>query len=279
MAMRSLWVAALLAGLVGCRGTPDPSQPVTDSLVTMDDEGAEPAPALSGELLIFAAASLGTVLGELESAFRTAHPGISPVTNAAGTQFLVTQIESGAPADVLLSANESYPAALAEKGLLDSPTPLCSNRLAMGATRKNNTVNEFQDALEPGVRLVLCAPDVPAGQYTDEALARWASAVGEDQAAKLRGNVVSQEADVTAAATKIAIGEADAGFIYRTDVITHGLRDIGLPGEMRVEAVYTMAAATNAPNPAAAKAFVEWLSGPEAQGILAAAGFDPPPAR
>ena len=233
-----------------------------------------PAPRVAHRpLIVFAAASLGPALTRLTPVWATTHPEAPLLPSLAGTQELRTQIVSGAPADVLLSASVDDSRALRDAGLLDEPQPFVGNRLALAATTHNQTVRQFTDALRPGVKLVICGAKVPAGKYLTQALDALTHSGQPQQVAALRRNVKSEESDVAAARTKIGLGEVDAGFVYATDVIAAGLVDVPLPRPMQVQAKYTRARLKHSAQPDQAQALCDWLAGPEAKAVLQALGF------
>jgi molybdate transport system substrate-binding protein len=225
-------------------------------------------------LNVFAAASLAKAGAELAEVYQSEHPAVRVAGNYAGTQQLRAQIESGAPADVLLSASVDDAQALAAAGLMQPPRPFVGNTLVLAASLKSDRVRCFQDALRPGVRLVVCAAAVPAGKYTQKAFEALTQAGQAETVKALKGNIVSEENDVTAATTKIALGEADAGFVYHTDVQAARLIAIDLPKPMAIRAKYTCAVAAHSSHGVDAAAFVTWLGGSEARSILRHYGFD-----
>ena len=231
----------------------------------------------SGQITIFAAASLGGVLEDLAERWLTTHPAVELVTTLGASNVLATQIAEGAHADVFLSADRQRPAELVEAGLArGEPVVFASNRLIIVAAPDNDRVTQAADIAQPGVRLVAVGPGVPITRYADEVVARLASTASDPAAfqGSVAANVVSREDNVRAALAKVELGEGDAAIVYATDArASDRVRVIPLPEGVDVTAEY---AAVQIGDGAAAE-FIDWLQGPEAAQTLAAAGFEPAP--
>ncbi len=233
-------------------------------------DSGDAAGEVSGELLVFATASLTDVIEDLSRAFIAQHPDVEVVRNVAGSQTLARQLNEGAPADVFASANTTQMAAVADAGNLASdPEVFTSNRLEIAVEPGNPLgIGGLEDLADPDLVLVLPAEEVPAGQYARDALG----------AAGIEVAPASLEQDVRAALSKVALGEADASIIYASDIVASDGRvsGVAIPAEQNVLASYPVAVLADAPNPAAATAFVAFLLSAEAQDILADAGFAVP---
>ncbi len=216
-------------------------------------------------LTVFAAASLTRVLPQLDK---------NPHYQFAGSNTLALQIQQGAPVDVFVSASPKYILDLQSKGLLlGKPAWILSNRIVLIVPRANRAhIRTPRDLTRPGVRLVLAAKGVPAGDYARKSLA------GMQLQAALR-NVVSNEPDVEGVVAKVAMGEADAGFVYASDAraVDAKVRRIPLPAAGRFVAVYGAAVLKNAPHAQLAHGYVLLLESPPAQARFRAAGFGAPP--
>lgn len=215
------------------------------------------------DLVVFAAASLTDV-------FRLVEPTAG--FNFAGSDQLATQIREGARADVYAAASPAYPARLRNEGLVEEPVRFATNRLVLIVPRSNPArIDAVEDLGHPGVKLVVGAPSVPVGDYTRKVLA----ALG---AAEVLERVVSEEQDVRGVIGKVALGEADAGFVYATDVASAGdkVRAIVLASGVQPGVSYMIAVCASAPHPDAARAFVAKLLGAEGRRALADAGFGLP---
>ncbi|MGZ4289947.1 MAG: molybdate ABC transporter substrate-binding protein, partial [Gaiellaceae bacterium] len=156
-------------------------------------------------LTVYAAASLTDVLPKIEPAQRYSF---------AGSNTLAAQISQGAPADVFASANLTLPEQLYAKGIVTRPYVLTRNTLVLIVPRANPArIHSVTDLRKPDVKLVIAAPAVPVGGYTLQVL----KTMGMTD---VLSNVVSQESDVRDVLAKVALGEADAGFVYSTDART-----------------------------------------------------------
>ena len=159
----------------------------------------------SAVLTVFAAASLTNVFPQIDHTERYSF---------AGSNTLAAQIRQGAPADVFASANTSLPQQLYDQGLVEKPVVFTRNALILIVPKSNPAkIRSVFDVRKSGVKLVVAAPGVPVGDYTRIVLHNLAL----DDALK---NVVSNESDVREVLAKVALGEADAGFVYTTDART-----------------------------------------------------------
>ncbi|MGV0338009.1 molybdate ABC transporter substrate-binding protein [Corynebacterium bovis] len=226
--------------------------------------------AATGTATVFAAASLRPVGDSLVAAFRAAHPDAQVEMNYGGSSALVRQIDDGAPADLFISADRrTMDTALTRRDFSGAdPVDVASNRLVLAVPRGNpGHVTAVRDL--PGHRVAVCAREVPCGDLAGKALAD-AGVTLDDP---------SEEANVSAVATKVSTGQVDAGFIYSTDaraLADEGVTATDIPG---VEAnVYPAALTTRGRDNATARAFRDWMRGPEAQRILTDHGFSPAPA-
>ena len=175
-------------------------------------------------------------------------------------------------ADVYAAASPRYPAELHDEGLVETPLVFATNRLVLIVPADDPAgIRAVADLDRDGVKLLVGAEGVPVGDYTRQALA----AMG---AAGLLARVVSEEDDVKGIVSKVALGEADAGFVYATDVrpVAGKVRAIELPPEAQPVVEYTIAVVEATPRREQAEAFVRRVLGPEGRAALAAAGFGLP---
>ena len=173
--------------------------------------------------VVFAAASLTEPFGEIGKSFEAAHPGVTVVYNFAGSQQLAQQINAGAPADVFASANKKQMGATIDAGSVISGTQqiFARNRLVVIYPKDNPAgLKDLNDLANPGLKLVLAAKEVPVGQYTLDFLDKAAAdpALGTTFKDAVLKNVVSYEDNVKNVLTKVALGEADAGIVYLSDI-------------------------------------------------------------
>ena len=143
--------------------------------------------------------------------------------------------------------------------------------------RDGTTVKAFSDLAKPGVKLVLAGKDVPAGKYARQVLAK-ASAdpdLGADFASRVLANVKSEESSVRAVLTKVQLGEADAGVVYRTDLQAAKGEVVGItvPSDFNIVATYPIAVIKHRKQKATARGFVDFVNSKSGQEILARYGF------
>jgi molybdate transport system substrate-binding protein len=235
------------------------------ALLTGCAGGTSAAPG--GTLTVLAASSLTEALPEVADAFTSAHPGADVRLSFGGSQELVAQATSGAPADVLALAGTSSLATVADA--VGRPVVFAHNRLAIVVPPGNPAgVGSLADLADPEVAVALAGPEVPAGQYAAQAFAD----------AGLSVSPVSEEVDVKAVVTRVAFGGADAGVVYATDARAAGdaVDAIRIPTAQNVVATYPAATVNTSADPALAEAFVAFLTSPAAQDILRRYGFGPP---
>lgn len=233
-------------------------------------------------LTVFAAASLTDAFEALGTAFEAAHPGTEVVFNFSGSSTLVAQLAEGAPADVFASANEQQMRAAQEAGRIAEPVRVFArNRLVVALPADNPAgIASLDDLARPGVLLVVAASEVPVRAYTDQMLELMAAdpAYGEEYRVAFMANVVSEEATVRHVAAKVALGEADAGIIYRSDItpdIAAQVRTIPIPDAYNTLATYPIAITDDTPYPELAQAFITFVLSGEGQAILTEWGFIP----
>lgn len=209
--MRSAARAALVTSLLGVLLLTGCTTSSADSLEP-DGERSGPGveqPGLTGEVTVFAAASLRTAFDEIAVAFEQQHPNVTvkPIVYD-GSSTLVTQLQEGAQADVLATADERNMQALVDTGLASDPQLFATNTLVVAVPAANpGKVTSLADLAD--VVTVLCAPEVPCGAASAKLLDNAGVAV----------TPASLEQNVTAVLQKVAAGEADAGLVYATDVI------------------------------------------------------------
>lgn len=211
-------------------------------------------------LTIFAAASLTNVF-----------PQIAPneLYSFGGSNTLSAQIQQGAPADLFASANTKLPQALYDAGLVEKPVVFTRNELIVIVPKSNPAhIRTVYDLEKPGVKLDIAAAGVPVGDYTRTVLHN----LGLDSALS---NVVSQETDVREVLAKVALGEADAGFVYTTDARTvkGKVATIGIRWSAQPIVQYAVAVVRSSTHLQAARQFVKYLLTKPAQKKLLAAGF------
>lgn len=210
------------------------------------------------QITVFAAASLTRAFTDLAQRYEEEHPDVDVVLSFAGSQSLVAQVEQGAPADVIATADEATMTRLSGR-TAQPATVFARNRLALLATRASG-VRVLQDLSRPELRVVLGGPTVPVGRAARRAL----------DAAGVTVRPVSLEPDVAALVAKVRNGEADAALVYATDVPAAGA---GLLGVVLPSAATSLLAA---PLTEHGRAFAAYLLSPAARAALVGVGFLPP---
>jgi molybdate transport system substrate-binding protein len=225
---------------------------------------------LSGSITVFAAASLTTTFRSLAATFQRENPDVTVQLSFAGSADLVTQITNGAPADVFASADTKNMTKLIDAKLVDGqPVNFATNVLEIAVPPDNPaSIRSFADLAKPGVKTVVCAPQVPCGSAT----------VAVERVSGVILTPVSEESAVTDVLGKVSSGEADAGLVYVTDVKAAGSTVKGIKFAESREAVntYPIAALRGSTNATVATAFIHYVIGIVGQKTLAAAGFGKP---
>ncbi len=218
-------------------------------------------------ITVFAAASLTEVLPRIDKGLRYSF---------AGSDQLAIQIQQGAPADLFAAASPKQPELLFRNGIVRKPVVFATNKLIVLVPRGNPAhIRTVYDLRREGVKIVIGDRTVPIGTYTRQLL----DALGI--AAEVSRNVVSEETDVKGIVAKVALGEADAGFVYRTDAkpVASRTRSLGLPTWAQPPIRYEIAVVKSSSRPPAAKAFVTKILSKRGRLLLKQAGFGLPEQR
>ncbi|MFI8081237.1 molybdate ABC transporter substrate-binding protein [Kitasatospora sp. NPDC086009] len=235
-----------------------------------DTPASTGAARVSGPITVFAAASLKETFTDLGKTFEAANPGAKVTFNFGGSSSLATSINSGAPADVFAAASPATMKTVTDAGgATGEPKTFVRNTLTIAVPKGNpKHVAGLNDLTAPGVKVALCAKEVPCG----------AAALTALKAADVNLTPVTLEQDVKGALTKVELGEVDASLVYRTDVKADAAKIDGVdfPEAARAVNDYPIAALAKAPNKDGAAAFVAYIQSPEAQQVLTAAGFQAP---
>ncbi|WP_040339225.1 molybdate ABC transporter substrate-binding protein [Candidatus Blastococcus massiliensis] len=223
----------------------------------------------SGTLTVFAAASLSDVFPRLGQELEEAHPGLGVRFNFAGSSALATQIAQGAPVDVFAAADETQMAVVTDAGLAGQPTMFAANVLEIAVPAGNPAgVTGLADLARDELVVALCAPEVPCGAAADQVLAAAGVTPAPD----------TLEQDVRAVLTKVRLGEVDAALVYASDVVSSSGDVEGIPVPEAADSTneYPVCVLDDAPNPRAARAFVDLLLSERGRRALADAGFREP---
>ncbi|MER5459479.1 molybdate ABC transporter substrate-binding protein [Streptomyces sp. NPDC002668] len=257
----AMLTAALLVPLAAC-GSGDDSKKESGANAGQSATGASKA-----NLTVLAASSLTNVFKTAGAAYEKSHPGTRVKFSFAGSQELAAQVKQGAPADALVTADTKTMDGLNSD--TNAATVIARNRLVIATVEGNpKKVDDLKDLADTKLKVVLAAPEVPVGRYSKKIL----------DAQKIVVKPVSQEPNVRAVLSKVELGEADAGLVYKTDAATatDKVDAVEIPDAQNAIAEYPAATLKVSKNSEAAAAFVAWLSTAEAQKILQDAGFQQP---
>ncbi|WFE32632.1 molybdate ABC transporter substrate-binding protein [Micromonospora sp. WMMD975] len=244
-----------LAGLAGCAGGG------TDA-----PGGSASGSGPTGTVTVFAAASLTESFTRIGRDFEAANPGVTVTFNFAGSSALANQINQGAPADVFASASPTNMQSVTGDG---PPTTFVRNQLVIAVPTGNpKGIRALADLTGPGLKVALCAEQVPCGAAATKALT----------AARVKLTPVTLEQDVKGALSKVKLGEVDAALVYRTDIraATADVDGVEFPESAGAINDYPIVVLKNAPNKPAARAFVAYVRSDRGMAVLTAAGFQAP---
>lgn len=223
----------------------------------------------SGEITVFAAASLTESFNAIGKQFEKRYPDVSVKFNFDSSSNLAAQIQQGAPADVFASADEANLQKAVDSGdVTAKPVVFAKNRLEIAVEKGNpKKVKGLADLGKSGLVVVLCADAVPCGKYAAEAFAN----------AGVNVSPASKEENAKATLSKVSLGEADASVVYVTDVkaANDDVSGVKIPDRQNVIAAYPIAAVKGSQNSAAAKAWVQFVQSKTAQSTLRRFGFLP----
>ncbi len=250
-------IAAALLGLslavAGCSSSSAPESSTTESTKTVT---------------VFAAASMKTTFTELGKTFEASHAGTKVTFNFAGSQTLAEQITQGAQVDAFASANEANMKTVTDAGLAaGEPKIYATNTLEIAVPPDNPAkITSFADLAKKDVKVVVCAPAVPCGAATEKV----------EKATGITLSPVSEEQAVTDVLAKVQAGEADAGLVYKTDVLSAGDTVKGVPFPESKEAINKNSiVGLKGPQAALGQEFVDLVLSSDGQKVLATAGFGP----
>ena len=234
--------------------------------------GAQPAAAgekPSGEITVFAAASLTESFEAIAKQLEKRYPDVTVKLNFDSSSNLAAQIQQGAPADVFASADESNLQKTVDSGDVKAkPVTFAKNRLEIAVEKGNpKKIKTFADLADSDLVVVLCADEVPCGRYAAEAFAK----------AGVTVSPASKEENAKATLSKVSLGESDYSVVYVTDVkAEEGVSGVRIPDAQNVIATYPIAAVDESQNATAARAWVRFVQSRAGQSTLTKFGFLPP---
>jgi molybdate transport system substrate-binding protein len=257
----ALATAFAVGGLSGC-GSPDDTPAAAPS-----GSGSN---SLTGQITVFAAASLTGSFTELGKEFEAAHPGTKINFSFGPSSGLATQITAGSPADVFASAStKTMDDVIAAKAATGPATPFAKNVMEIAVPPDNPAgIAGLADLARPKVKIALCAAEVPCGVGARAILDK----------AGLKVTPATEEVDVKATLTKVQLGEVDAGIVYVTDVLAAGdkVKGIEIPANLNAPTSYPISTLTASKNAVLAKAYVDYVLSADGARALTVAGFERP---
>ncbi|WP_326573857.1 molybdate ABC transporter substrate-binding protein [Actinacidiphila glaucinigra] len=255
---------AVLLTLSACSSSDDSAGASASSAPSA---GASSAGDVKGTVTVFAAASLKESFTELGEEFEAAHPGTEVTFNFGGSDALAASITSGAPADVFAAASPKTMQIVTDaKGAAGEPATFVRNQLEIAVVPGNpKDVATLKDLTKSGMKVALCAKEVPCGAAAQKAL----------DGAGLKLTPVSYEQDVKSALTKVQLKEVDASVVYKTDVKAAAGKVEGVEFPESAGAVndYPIVLLKDAPNAGAAEAFITLVRSEQGRKVLSEAGF------
>jgi len=250
-------LAAVTVLTVGACGTDTPATPAP---------GAS-SPGVTGDITVFAAASLTESFTQIGKDFEAANPGSKVIFNFAASSALATQINEGAPADVFAAASPATMATVTDAGNGEgTPVVFVKNQLVIAVAKGNpKGITGLSDLTNPDLKVALCAEEVPCGAAAQKAL----------DAAGVTLTPVTLEQDVKAALSQVKLGEVDAALVYRTDAKAAAADVDGIEFPESADAIndYPIVVVKNAPNQTGATAFLAYVQSDQGKAVLTAAGF------
>lgn len=229
-------------------------------------------------LQVFAAASLSDAFIDIAAVFEEEWPNVDIQFHFAGSQQLAQQLRLGAPADVFASANKSQMDLVVQSGIIapGTSTPFAHNQLSVIIPVDNPAnVQTLEELSRPGLLIVLADEAVPIGQYSRTMLENASRAFYASFRQDVLDNVVSYEQNVRAVLTKVALGEADAGVVYLSNLVDEStVTSLLIPPGINTEATYPIAQLLESKHPQVARAFISFVCSEEGQRILEQYGFN-----
>jgi molybdate transport system substrate-binding protein len=264
-AITLLAASVIVVGLAGC-GSNQNSGTTSASSPSSSESGSA---SLSGNITVFAAASLTESFTEIGKQFEAANPGTKVTFSFGASSALAEQINAGAPADVFASASPKNMDQVVSAGGASGSKVFATNQMEIATPRSNPAhVASVNDLVKSSVKTALCQPQVPCGSVAQQVFTN----------AKITVKPVTLEPDVKSVLSKVQLGEVDAGMVYVTDVKAAGdkVKGVEIADDVNASTDYPIAALTKSGNAAVASAFVDMVLSPAGESVLTAAGFQAP---
>ncbi len=230
-----------------------------------DDSGGD---AQQSTLTVLAASSLTGVFTDLKKQFESDHPGVTVTLAFDSSATLAQQVQEGAPADVLATADLATMKTVLDAGDADTSATFATNEMVLVVPQDNPAeLASFGDLDQAGVSYVVCVDSAPCGKVAATLL----------DANGITAKPKSLEVDVKAVLAKVVADEADAGMVYATDAQAAGadVQELPVPGSAKVPNEYAVAVVDQTKDADLAQAWVDLVTGADGQKVLADAGFQP----
>lgn len=243
----------------------------TDTSTNTKQSTASPSPVT---LNAFAAASLTESFKDIATQYKQAHPNVTITYNFNGSQLLEQQIANGASADIFASADQTNMKKASDASLVTASKIFARNKLAVIVPSSNpGKIQTLKDLAQKGKKIVVAAPSVPVGKYMLQVLDKMGKSTdyGSSYESAVKGNFVSQEENVKSVVQKVQTGEADAGFVYLTDItqaVSSKITIIDIPDTFNVIAEYPIAVTKDSKHAQDAQAFIDFVLSTQGQAIL-----------
>jgi len=246
-------------------------------LVTMAGLGADQPE----DLTVFCAAGLKGALSELGQIYEN-ESGAGVVFNFDGVQVLAAQIENGAYADVLVSGSNKHTQAMAAEGYLNnsSISVFARNWQEIIVPRANPArIGNLSDLARPGVKIVMGTKDLPITDITMQILDKMATdpAYGSGYRESVLSNAVSNETNINFIASKVALGEADAAFVHKSEISPEyagKVTVIDIPEKYNVRSDYSIGILNQSKRPDLAYGFITLVKSEQGRAVLENHGYE-----
>lgn len=237
-------------------------------------KGKNPPVGNESRLVVFAASSLSEVFTALVTEFEHLHPGLQVELNFAGSQVLRFQIEQGAHAQIVASANQTHMQGLESKGLISRSEVFASSQLSVIVPEQNPAkIHRFQE-LKRASSIVVGSEEVPVGSYTEQVFRRAETHLGKAFVDHIRARIVSRENNVRLVRSKVELGEADAAIVYRTDgLASKRVLEVPIPRSLNVKVSYFIGLISKSKQTELPSEFVQFVLSKPGREVLTRYGF------
>lgn len=225
-------------------------------------------------LNVMCAAGLYKPMHEIKEKFEAENPNISLEVNFSGSQILASQIKQGAYSDIYISANKEYMIDLLQNDYVINPKTFTHNAIAIAVNKESKHIKTLADLANQNVRISMGNDKVPVGKYSLELLSNLNSSnISDHYQSKVLNNVISKELTVRDVVSKLLLGEVDAAFVYKSDVISNNLDTLSINKSDNVQATFQTSTLKCSRYRKTSERFIDFLSSKASQDILSKYGF------